>query len=127
MALNPPPGPTYLIGQQGNRLASSTDNSIDNSSDNSLVIRLDNSLDSSIDSSLLNRIGNRIAISTTLDRVGKTTAGVELRLSLIQQMGDTRRGVTGVADRGTKATARRHAAYHTAASVVRCDKRVTVR
>ena len=81
------------MGEQGNLL--------DNSSHNSLVIRLDNSLGSSIDNSLFNRIGNRLVISSTLDRVGKTTAGVELRLSLIQQVGGTRRGVIDVAEIGT--------------------------
>ena len=80
-----------MIGQQGSCL----DNSISNKSDNSL--------DSSSDNSLV----NRLFISPTLGRVGKTTAWVELRLSLIQQMGDTRRRVTDVAGRGTKATAQR--------------------
>ena len=87
------------MGQQGRYL----DSSLNNSSDNSLAIRLG----SSINNSLFNRIGNRLAISSTLVRVRKTTEGVELRLSLNQQVGDTRRRVTEEASRKAKVTAQR--------------------
>ena len=80
------------MGEQGSCL--------DSSSDNSPVIRLVNSPDSSSDSSLVN--------SPTLDRVLKTTTTrVELRLSLTQQVGGTRRRVTGDANRKAKAIVQR--------------------
>ena len=96
------------MAQLGDRLVNSIDISLINRLANSLGNSVDNSLDNSVDNSLINRLVNRLAKIPTSDRVAKTTAtGVELRLSLIQQMGDTRREVTDAADKGTKATAQK--------------------
>ena len=80
---------------------------LDNSLGDSTTNRLDNRAADRTGCRLVNRLDSRPVNSPMLDRVGKTTPGVELRLSLIQQRGDTRRGVTDVAGRGTKATAQR--------------------
>ena len=94
------PGKGTLIAQLGDRL----DNSLGSFTTN----RLDNRAADRIGDRLGNRLDNRLVNSLMLDRVVKTTAtGVELKLSLPQQVGGARRGVTEEASRKAKATAQR--------------------
>ena len=83
-----------LMAQLGDRLV----NSLGNSTSNRLVNRAADR----IGDGLVNRLGNRLVNSPTLDRVVKTTAtGVELKLSLTQQVVGTQRGVPDVEGRRT--------------------------
>ena len=85
------------MGEQGSCLSNSLGSSTTN--------RLDSRAADRTGSCLSNRLGNQMDSSSMLDRVVSTTAaGVEHRLPLTQQVGGTRRGVTGVARRGTRGT-----------------------
>ena len=86
--------------QLGDRLANSLGSSTTN--------RLDNRAADITSSCLGNRLGKQMDSSSMLDRVVSTTAaGVELKFPLTQQVGGTRRRVTGEASRKAKATAQR--------------------
>ena len=89
-----------LMTQLGDRLVNSLGSSTTN--------RLDNRAADRTGSCLGNRLGKQMDSSSMLDRVvSTTTAVVELKLPLTQQVGGTRRGVTGEASRMAKATAQR--------------------
>ena len=78
---------------------------LDNSLGDSTTNRLDNRAADRTGCRLVNRLGSRPVNSPILDQLVRRTAiRVELKLSLNQQVGDTRRGVTDVARRGTRGT-----------------------
>jgi len=88
------------MAQLGDRLVNSLGSSTTN--------RLDNRAADRTSSCLGNRLGKQMDSSSMLDRVvSTTTAGVELKLPLTQQVGGTRRRVTEEAGRKAKATAKR--------------------
>jgi len=70
--------------------------------------RVDNTLDHSLGLFCLDpSLGTKMGLNLTFQREASETAKVEHRLPLSQQVGGTRRGVTDVARRGTKAATRR--------------------
>ena len=81
---------------------------LDNSLGDSTTNRLDTRAADRAGCRLANRLGSRPVNSSMLDRVVRTTTtGVELKLSPNQQVGGTRRRVTGETGRKAKATALR--------------------
>ena len=88
------------MAQLGDRLVNSLGSSTTN--------RLDSRAADRTGSCLGNRLGKQMDSSPMLDRVDSTTtAGVELKLPPIQQVGGTRKRVTEGASRKAKATAKR--------------------
>ena len=81
----------------GNRLGGSLHpERVDNTLDHSLGTKVDNSLDHSL--------GIKMELNLTCQRAASETAKVEHKLSLIKQVGGTRRGVTDAERRGTRGT-----------------------